>query len=180
MVFDQTTFLPPCISLKVVLLHPPPDTAGVHFTTSIKPHVSSAGVLQGSTSQPLHCNFLAVYLLKHFLQLPQLIPNTAACLLSNLPKFLHVSSVPCSLLWLPVAAHTTSKSQVLATHGCEVICSSVPPGHGRTYESISRILSWVATGCLAPIFPAPGRSSPHPLPKSCGGKSSCSSQINST
>lgn len=50
--------------------------------------------------------------MKHFLEHPQLIPNTAACFVPE--PLLHVSSALHSLLWLPVAAHTSSKSLVLA------------------------------------------------------------------
>lgn len=83
---DQSTFLLwlPRILMSFLNIIPP-HPAGLHSKTSIKPDVSYAGTLQGSKSQYHRSNFLVVSLLKHFLEPPQLIPNAAACLVSNLP-----------------------------------------------------------------------------------------------
>lgn len=160
---DQTTLLLPVISvclLKVVPSHVSPDPAGLHSTTFINPVVSSAGTLQGSKSQQLYFKFLFCFL-KHFLDPPPRTPHqTSACLLSNLPSFLHVGSVLRSLLWL----HVALKNPGAGTHGCEEICCSIPPGHGYTHAHAP-----VTTGYLALISLHQDGHHHSRFPKSCGG-----------
>lgn len=135
-----------------MLLHLPPDPAGLHSSTSIKLDVCSAGTLQGSKSLYLHFNFLVVCLLKHFLEPPQLIPDTAAYLVSNLTKFLHVSSAHLlRLLWNPWYWHTWlwrdlqlhNSRQWLGTCPCSCI--------------LSRLAAWFQFPCtrLVDTTPAP-------------------------
>ncbi|XP_054646923.1 uncharacterized protein si:dkey-56d12.4 isoform X2 [Dunckerocampus dactyliophorus] len=90
----------------------------LRLLAKVKPFLSSTDLekeIHAFISSRLdYCNALYTGLNQYLLCRLQLVQNTAACLLTNTPKYSHITPVPHSLHWLPVQSRIHCKVLLFA------------------------------------------------------------------